>query len=51
MDLAAFWVIDLPNQTATWNVTFDNERAYMIGLTAEANQRWGRDTRTKRKER
>jgi hypothetical protein len=40
MDLAAFWVFDLPNQTTTWNVTFDNERAYMIRLTAEANRRW-----------
>jgi hypothetical protein len=42
MDLAAFWVFDLPNQSTTWNVTFANDRAYMIGLTAEANRRWGR---------
>jgi hypothetical protein len=41
IDLAAFWVFDLPNQTGTWNVTFENDRAWMIGLTAEANCRWG----------
>jgi endo-1,4-beta-mannosidase len=41
IDLAAFWVYDLSGQEKTWNVTFDNERAYMISLTAEANRRWG----------
>lgn len=41
IDLAAFWVYDLSSQEKTWNVTFDNERAYMISLTAEANRRWG----------
>ncbi len=40
IDLAAFWVFDLPNQTGTWNVTFENDRAYMISLTAEANRTW-----------
>lgn len=41
IDLAAFWVYDLSGQEKTWNVTFDNERAYMIRLTVEANRRWG----------
>jgi hypothetical protein len=40
MDLAAFWVFDLPNQSKTWNVTFASDRAYMIDLAAEANRRW-----------
>lgn len=42
VDLAAFWVYDLPSQDKDWNVTFENERAYMIQLTAEANRRWKR---------
>jgi hypothetical protein len=41
IDLAAFWVYDLPSQEKDWNVTFENDRAYMIRLTAEANRRWG----------
>jgi hypothetical protein len=40
IDLAAFWVFDLPSQKKDWDVTFDNDRAFMIGLTAEANRRW-----------
>lgn len=40
VDLAAFWVYDLPKQGGSWNASFDNERAYMIALTAEANRRW-----------
>jgi len=40
IDLAAFWVYDLPNQEKDWNVTFGNDRAYMISLTAAANRRW-----------
>jgi len=42
VDLAAFWVFDLPAQNGTWNVTFDNDRAWMIELTAQANRRWNR---------
>ena len=37
--LSAFWVFDLPNQNKDWNVTFRNERAYMIDLVAQANAR------------
>ncbi len=37
--LAAFWVFDLPSQDATWNVTFENDRAFMIEVTAQANAR------------
>lgn len=40
IDLAAFWVFDLPSQERDWNVTFENDRAYMLSLTAEANRRW-----------
>lgn len=40
VDLATFWVFDLPSQKNTWNVTFDNDRSFMIGLAAEANRRW-----------
>ncbi len=40
VDLAAFWVFDLKSQAETWNVTFDNDRAYMLDLTAQANRRW-----------
>jgi hypothetical protein len=40
VDLAAFWVFDLENQSQDWSVTFDNSRAYILKLTAEANQRW-----------
>lgn len=40
IDLAAFWVFDLPSQNKDWNVTFENDRAYMIRLTAEANRTW-----------
>jgi hypothetical protein len=43
IDLAAFWVYDLSGQEKTWNVTFGNERAYMISLTVEANRRWGQN--------
>jgi hypothetical protein len=42
IDLAAFWVFDRKHQDDTWNVTFDNDRAYMLKLVAEANRRWGR---------
>jgi len=40
VDLAAFWVYDLPKKGCPWSVKFDNKRAYMIELTAEANRRW-----------
>jgi hypothetical protein len=40
IDLAAFWVFDLPSQNKDWNATFDNARAYMIKLSAEANRQW-----------
>lgn len=40
VDLAAFWVFDLPSQEKNWNASFENPRAYMIQLTAEANRRW-----------
>ena len=42
MDLAAFWVFDLGSQSKDWSVTFDNARAYMLQLTAEANRRWNK---------
>lgn len=37
--LAAFWVYDFKAQDKDWNVTFDNDRAEMIRLAAEANRR------------
>jgi hypothetical protein len=40
VDLAAFWVFDLESQSQDWSVTFDNARAYMLKLTADANRRW-----------
>ncbi len=40
IDMAAFWVYDLPSQNKDWNVTFENSRAYMIPLAAEANRTW-----------
>ncbi len=43
VDLAAFWVFDLDSQSNDWSVTFDNARAYMLTLTAEANRRWNRE--------
>jgi hypothetical protein len=49
VDLAAFWVFDLKDQNTTWNVTFDNERAYMLKMTAEANRRWNQAARRKGK--
>lgn len=40
IDLAAVWVFDLPSQGKDWNVTFSNERAYMLQDVIEANRRW-----------
>lgn len=37
--LSAFWVFDHAGQNKDWNVTFDNERRYMLKLVGEANQR------------
>ncbi|MCP4452159.1 MAG: glycoside hydrolase family 5 protein [Planctomycetes bacterium] len=36
--LSAFWVYDYPGQKDDWNVTWDNERRYMLSLVSEANQ-------------
>jgi hypothetical protein len=44
VDLAAFWVFDLPKKGCPWSVKFDNNRAYMIELTAAANRRWNLST-------
>jgi len=40
VDLAAFWVYDRKGGGGGWSVSFDNDRAYMIALTAEINRRW-----------
>jgi len=37
--LAAFWVFDLSSQDGDWNVSFGNDRAWMIELVAKANKR------------
>ena len=37
--LAAFWVFDLPHQDKDWNVTFTNDRAWMLDAIAQANAR------------
>lgn len=49
MGLAAFWVFVLTGQEKTWNVTFDNSRAYMLTLAAEANRRWNQAALEKEK--
>ena len=36
--LSAFWVFDLPQQEATMNVSFSNQRASAIDLIAKANR-------------
>jgi hypothetical protein len=36
--LSAFWVYDHSGQKGSWNITFDNERAYMIDMVLEANE-------------
>jgi hypothetical protein len=41
--LSAFWVFDYPGQNKDWNVTFDNERSYMLRLVAAANRRMKAD--------
>lgn len=40
VDLAAFWVFDLPSQENTWDVTFTNDRSFMIEMAAKANAKW-----------
>ena len=37
--LSAFWVFDHSGQDKDWNVTFENDRNYMLKLIAEANRR------------
>ena len=39
VQLAAFWVFDLPHQDKDWNVTFTNDRAWMLDAIAQANAR------------
>jgi len=36
--LAAVWVYDLPHQDKTWNITAENDRAYMLDAVKDANQ-------------
>jgi hypothetical protein len=38
--LAAFWVFDFAAQDADWNVTFDNDRAFMLQMVSELNRTW-----------
>ncbi len=37
--LAAFWVFDYAEQDRDWNVTFGNDRAWMLDLIVQANDR------------
>lgn len=37
--LAALWVYDFNHQDKTWNVTWDNERAYQLGMVADTHRR------------
>jgi hypothetical protein len=37
--LAAFWVFDCPAMETDWNVSFQNDRSFMIELVARANAR------------
>ncbi len=37
--LSAFWNFDFPDQDKDWNITFENDRAYMIHDAAKANKR------------
>ncbi|MCF6314670.1 MAG: cellulase family glycosylhydrolase [Verrucomicrobiales bacterium] len=47
--LSAFWVFDYPGQNTDWNVTFENERSYMLKIVAEANHRMRADLRDNEK--
>ena len=42
--LSAFWVFDHARQDKNWNVTFDNNRHYMLKVVAETNQRMKADS-------
>ena len=46
IDLAAFWVYDRVGGGGGWSATFENERAYMISLTAAANRRLHNSSRS-----
>ena len=37
--LSAIWVFDHSGQSRDWNITFANERSYMLRMIAEANAR------------
>jgi hypothetical protein len=37
-DLAAVWVFNYGHQDTTWNVTADNQRAWMLDAIADANR-------------
>ena len=39
--LAAFWVFDYDGQDTDWNVTFRNDRSFMIDLVSRLNARLG----------
>ena len=39
--LSAFWVFDHPSQEAHMNVSFENERAFLLELVAQANRELG----------
>ncbi|MBN2295360.1 MAG: cellulase family glycosylhydrolase [Pirellulales bacterium] len=40
--LSAFWVFDFPHQNSTHNVTFENNRSYILKIVGEANRRMNR---------
>ncbi len=42
--LSAFWVFDLPHQQSTCNITFENDRSYILEIVSEANRRMSRET-------
>jgi len=48
--LSAFWVFDHSGQDKDWNVSFENERAYMLKLVADLNQRMKSSGRTHKAE-
>ena len=35
--LAALWVYDFPGQDKNWNVTFENDRSFMLEMVGKAN--------------
>ncbi len=42
--LAALWVYDFGGQDKTWNVTWDNERAWQLELVAQRHRAWQRSS-------